>query len=408
MKKLFRTMAAAAMTALAFTGCQNGEPEIPATFDWDNVEFEVAVNVATTGADGSETRAAKTGWKDGDMIVAYFDGDPGNPIFLNYFDNKWTHAFGYMEGGPLNATGSLTALHAGGGVMDVSSHEIAGFSGELLYTPDDSYANYTWNGKSKVSLDITLSRFSTIIRLTGSQNMEDNLGWQLAGDGIKVLKWGTPLSPTAFTADPTAALKGLFHTVDITDDMNVAWADERHTDAYEAVFMVLYEGGPVTLKVRKGGSTIFVREYPNGLPLTPGNATVLYGPIGSGETEDWDDGSEVVAKSVTVGTQVGTVTEGVAGSATFAVTTTGIADGATGEVKFYMSDGESGYSDWTAIVALMGLTANVSNVSSGSATVTVTNAPPLLGSASSVPFTVTIDGVESEMKSFVLSPPAIP
>lgn len=72
-------------------------------------------------------------------------------------------------------------------------------------------------------------------------------------------------------------------------------------------------------------------------------------------------------KSVTIAAQSGTILEGVAGQATFAVTTANIADGESGTILWYSnSDGT------TAVSVPTGITASVSDVSTNAATVTMT------------------------------------
>jgi len=76
-----------------------------------------------------------------------------------------------------------------------------------------------------------------------------------------------------------------------------------------------------------------------------------------------DDGSQ----AVTIGSQTGTISSGTAGSATFAAATVNVADGTAGTITWYgSSDGSS------AASAPAGVKAEVSAVSSGSATVTMT------------------------------------
>ena len=106
-------------------------------------------------------------------------------------------------------------------------------------------------------------------------------------------------------------------------------------------------------------------------------------------------------KTVTVGAQSGTITAGAAGSATFPVTTAGIANGTAGTVTWYME--AAGTTDVTTLVESFGLSASVSAVSGNSATITATNTAGSYAAAGNYYFRVTIDGVTSDVRTLVIT-----
>ena len=93
-------------------------------------------------------------------------------------------------------------------------------------------------------------------------------------------------------------------------------------------------------------------------------------------------------KSLSVGTQNGTLSAGTAGTATFSVSTMNITDGNAGTVTWYTSAEGT-----TTANAPTGVTSSVSNVSSNTATVTMNSTTT--AAAGTYYFRVTIDGVQS-------------
>jgi hypothetical protein len=106
--------------------------------------------------------------------------------------------------------------------------------------------------------------------------------------------------------------------------------------------------------------------------------------------------------SVVVEGQVGTLHEGVAGTATFPVITEDIANGATGSVTWYTT-----IEGTTTTTAPTGITASVSAVSNDSATVTINTTAATLDGVRY--FKVTISGVRSDVATLTIAPitPAI-
>ena len=106
----------------------------------------------------------------------------------------------------------------------------------------------------------------------------------------------------------------------------------------------------------------------------------------------WSDKITTTAllKSVTVGSQVGTLTAGASKTVTFNVTTSNIANGATGSISWYGNSAGTG-SEISQPPSLS--SATVSNVSSNSATVTITTSTSV--PAGQAFFKVTVDGTTS-------------
>ncbi|MDR0436779.1 MAG: Ig-like domain-containing protein [Bacteroidales bacterium] len=103
------------------------------------------------------------------------------------------------------------------------------------------------------------------------------------------------------------------------------------------------------------------------------------------------------AKTVSIGTQVGTLTAGVVGTATFAVTTENIANGATGLIQFYTTvEGTTPYYTPT------GTSVTVSTVSNNAATVTVSTTTASLRTPGAF-FRVIFDSVQSNVATLVIA-----
>jgi hypothetical protein len=102
-------------------------------------------------------------------------------------------------------------------------------------------------------------------------------------------------------------------------------------------------------------------------------------------------------KTVSLGTQVGTLNTGVAGSATFAVTTANITAGTSGTITWFTNEAGTG--------VLMNLpswmSASLSNVTGNAATVTVNTTAS--STAQTYFLRVTIDGVQSNIVRFTIS-----
>jgi len=127
-------------------------------------------------------------------------------------------------------------------------------------------------------------------------------------------------------------------------------------------------------------------------------ATIANGTaIGTNYVKDFT--ISVIARTITVGAQNGTLTEGVAGTVTFPVTTTNIANGQTGTITWYSN------AEGTTLTSATGITAQMSNVASNAATVTV-NATAAVTTGTRY-FRVSIDGVlPSNVATLtVLAPP---
>ena len=101
-------------------------------------------------------------------------------------------------------------------------------------------------------------------------------------------------------------------------------------------------------------------------------------------------------KSVLVGVPSGTLMTGRAGTVTFAVATTNIANGRTGTITWY-SDAER----TTAANAPTGITASASNVQNNAATITLTATAAIV--VGTYYFGVTYDGEPSNVVSFIVS-----
>ena len=103
-----------------------------------------------------------------------------------------------------------------------------------------------------------------------------------------------------------------------------------------------------------------------------------------------------IPKTVTVGTQNGSINSGTAGSATFAVTTQNIANGQAGTITWYTSSAGT-----VTTTAPIGISESVSNILNNAATVTM-NATTA-AQAGTRWFRVTIDGVQSAVCTLTVS-----
>ena len=102
-------------------------------------------------------------------------------------------------------------------------------------------------------------------------------------------------------------------------------------------------------------------------------------------------------KTVSVARQEGIVYEGTVGSATYAITTTSIANGRAGSVRWFSNPAGT-----TATTPPTGISASISSVSNNAATVTI-NATTTAAQGTRW-FKVTIDGVESAVATLIVSP----
>lgn len=106
---------------------------------------------------------------------------------------------------------------------------------------------------------------------------------------------------------------------------------------------------------------------------------------------------QTLTTTVSVAAQSGELKAATAGTATFAVTTTGIDNGKAGTVEWFSADGE------TVSTAPAGISADVSAVANNSATVTITaTAATVQGSYY---FKTTIDGTVSAVATLTIGPP---
>ncbi|MDR0778730.1 MAG: bacterial Ig-like domain-containing protein, partial [Methanomassiliicoccaceae archaeon] len=106
------------------------------------------------------------------------------------------------------------------------------------------------------------------------------------------------------------------------------------------------------------------------------------------------------AKTVTAGSQNGTIEEGSTDSAVFEITTANIASGKFMTVKWYEADG------LTATTAPIGITAGTSAILNNTAVLTMTSDPASV--AGTYYFTVTAAGVESVVVTLTVDPVTIP
>ncbi len=100
-------------------------------------------------------------------------------------------------------------------------------------------------------------------------------------------------------------------------------------------------------------------------------------------------------KAVTISAQSGTLTEGIAGEATFAVTAANIADGLEGTILWYGSADGTNVAEQPA-----GITHSVSSLSAGKSTVTIVAGTDV--EAGNYYFNITIDGAASNITTLTI------
>jgi len=164
----------------------------------------------------------------------------------------------------------------------------------------------------------------------------------------------------------------------------VAWNPAHSTFAFETVYTAT-----ITLTPKSGytltgvvSNTFMVSGAGATNPVNSGVITAVF-PMTGGQT-------------VTVGSQNGTITFGTTGTATFPVTTIYIADGLAGTITWYTDS-----TGTTTASVPTGVTPSITNVTSNAATVTMntTAASP----AGSYYFSVTIDGVRSNVATLTIT-----
>jgi hypothetical protein len=162
---------------------------------------------------------------------------------------------------------------------------------------------------------------------------------------------------------------------------------------------VTISGGSGTLTLAGNTSTILgmvngvysnikVTLTGSGVSVTSSPFTIVISPPGA-------------AKSVTLGTQVGTLKQGTAGSVTFPVTTANITNGTyTPTVNWFLKEGDSFV---PTIGTARGVSVTIGAVSGNAATATVTTT--ILAAAGDRHFTITIDGIQSNVATLTIGAP---
>ena len=123
MKKILFALAA---LVLAFTGCSQEEDAIQVS---EKKTVKVVVNMDKPGF-GEDTRAARTGWVDGDQVIGTIDS-PGIGILLTYNSGSWTTKLltnsnaKYVEVDPadfdeilVDETGDVKAAYFSSGIIE--------------------------------------------------------------------------------------------------------------------------------------------------------------------------------------------------------------------------------------------------------------------------------------------------
>jgi uncharacterized repeat protein (TIGR02543 family) len=140
--------------------------------------------------------------------------------------------------------------------------------------------------------------------------------------------------------------------------------------------------------------------YQTGFNLSVSGA--VYAAVYDSQTGSWGDQASATYTighaTVSVASQSGTITAGTAGSATFAATTTNIADGTAVTIGWCDSSG-------AAAATPPGLSAAGTDVASNTSTITVT--ADAVAVAGTYCFTATSDGVTSSMVTVTVSPHTI-
>ena len=126
MKKIFFALAA---LVLAFTGCSQEEDAIQVS---EKKAVKVVVNMDKPGF-GEDTRAARTGWEDGDEVIGTI-GSPGIGILLTYNSGSWTTKFLKVSGAKyveassadldemlVDGTGDVMAAYFSSGIPGINS-----------------------------------------------------------------------------------------------------------------------------------------------------------------------------------------------------------------------------------------------------------------------------------------------
>ena len=90
MKKIFFALAA---LVLAFIGCSQEEDAIQVS---EKKAVKVVVNMDKPGF-GDDTRAARTGWVEGDEVVIMLDDDLEHLILLRYNGTSWEEMVTYLD-----------------------------------------------------------------------------------------------------------------------------------------------------------------------------------------------------------------------------------------------------------------------------------------------------------------------
>ena len=217
MKKMFFVLAA---LVLAFTGCSQEDEAIQTN---EKKAVKVVVNMDKPGF-GEDTRAARTGWEEGDQVVVVLADLFGAYVKLTYQEDKtWETAFYQYDGDAWYIelsegesvdlvteletelpSGSVKAAYFSSGVLGVEYDEAyaniltnaCGMTGECVMTCEDG----TYSASSGV-LTLTITMVPQVAQFTIKDlNVEDDYYVEYAGtitaySGGKITADGVELNP---------------------------------------------------------------------------------------------------------------------------------------------------------------------------------------------------------------------
>ena len=336
MKKIFFALAA---LVLAFTGCSQEEDAIQVS---EKKAVKVVVNMDKPGF-GEDTRAPRTGWVEGDEVVAVLANQFDTYVKLTYQNDKtWETAFykydedeeGYielteeqsaLEIESIASTGSVKAVYFSSGVLDEYSYYYPGVDA-VTRAPIAGAPSPKLHLTTNASSDDTYPEGECVMTCEdgeysvsgGVLTLDITMVPQVAQFTIRDLSAGTYATSRAAAPPPGATpepvfvwYKGTFTAYaggGITADgielngadpneYNYAWLHENEDgvsfyaspweeipDVFEDEFDAL---GIFSFQVKKGDDT-YTREFTGKTALKNGDAVIMDGPTTSGAEDKWE------------------------------------------------------------------------------------------------------------------------
>ena len=307
MKKIFFALAA---LVLAFTGCSQEEDAIQVS---EKKAVKVVVNMDKPGF-GEDTRAARTGWEDGDQVIVALNYDSDIytsgyiKLIYNVTDGKgaWTTEF-WEYGGKTSSSdfidnlydkfftdGSVKAAYFSSGVksvgipsLNITTNASDASLGECVMTCEDG--EYSVSG-DVLTLDITMIPQVAQFTIKDLSAGEDDYTVEYAGTmtayaGGTITPAGVELNPVGEPFDPYGAW-----VHDNEDGISIyASPWQEVPDGFDEMDKLELVGGLgyFLFIFYDADDYDYYREFPGKNTLKNGDAVIMDGPYTDGAEDKW-------------------------------------------------------------------------------------------------------------------------